>query len=360
MASTAMSVSIGGLPLSPGDLAELLDVQLEEASTEADAATLSARLTPTAPGGWASVLDALAQPRTPLTVELTRGFDSYRFEGASTEAEWEIAPDGASRLTVKALDRTQELDAEEKVVAWRGTSDSGIAETIFASYGIVPDTTPTPAGPDPDVHVVLQRATDWAFLRSLAAKWGYEVYLEAATGRVVGHFGPLEPTAAEQAELVFGFGGDSPRITAGARLIAGKKVTAARLQPLTDAVVQGADDGTGEAQGPTSLGGQSRILLSPDDVDGEIDPARASASVARRSAFAVTLGAEVDAGAIDRLLRARRTVAVKGVGGVLSGTYLADRVRHRVTGDRHTQQLTLVRNALGAAGGLGALAGALP
>ena len=50
------------------------------------------------------------------------------------------------------------------------------------------------------------------------------------------------------------------------------------------------------------------------------------------------------------MLRARRTVLVKGLGSVLSGRYLVQRVRHRVTTDGHTQQVTLVRNALGLSG----------
>src|SRR5437764_873728 len=86
-----------------------------------------------------------------------------------------IRAGGSSKLTVKAIDRTLELDLEEKVVAWPGTSESGIAEAIFGSYGLSTKVEDTSAGPDPDVHVLIQRATDLAFLRALATKWGYAV-----------------------------------------------------------------------------------------------------------------------------------------------------------------------------------------
>ena len=50
------------------------------------------------------------------------------------------------------------------------------------------------------------------------------------------------------------------------------------------------------------------------------------------------------------MLRAKRTVLVRGLGSSLSGRYLVERVRHVIGVDRHRQQLTLVRNALGLKG----------
>ena len=50
------------------------------------------------------------------------------------------------------------------------------------------------------------------------------------------------------------------------------------------------------------------------------------------------------------MLRAKRTVLVRGLGSSLSGLYLVERVRHVIGVDRHRQQLTLVRNALGLKG----------
>ena len=148
---------------------------MEESAQEADAVTLSARIEPGSDGEWKSLLDPLVTPQTPLVVEVTRGDVSYRFEGLSTSASWALDASAGSSLTIKAIDRTLELDLEEKIVAWPGTSESGIAEAIFGTYGLSAQVEPTPAGPDPDVHVVLQRGTDLAFLRALATKWGYAV-----------------------------------------------------------------------------------------------------------------------------------------------------------------------------------------
>lgn len=361
MPETRLIVELDGERLSDDDLRELGEVQAEEAADSADAAVLSAALQPAADGGWTSRLDSIATAETPVAIELSNGATSYRFDGHSAQAGWTIDPEAASQLQVKLQDRTLELDREEKVVAWPGTSDSAIAEAIFADHGMDAEVEPTPEAPDPDVHVTIQRETDLAFLRALARKWGYAVYLESAAGRTTGHFAPLDPLADPQGELSLGFGGDGRHVQVDAHLGDGRRVKAARIPPLSDTERQGDASGEDRAQGSDSLGGAATVLLTPEDVEGEVDPAAVAEGMARTAAFGVTLSAEVDAARIGRIVRARRTILVAGLGEALSGRYLVQRVRHVVTLERHAQQLTLVRNALGLSGdepfGGGALGG---
>jgi hypothetical protein len=316
----------------------------------ADAVTIVAEVSCGADGEWTSMLDPLVSPRTPVVVQLTRDGTSYRFDGKSAEAAWQLHAAGPSQLTVKALDRTVDMDAEEKVVAWPGTPDSGIASAIFGSYGFTTQVDDTPAGPDPDVTVAIQRATDWAYLRDLAAKWGYAAYLECDGEQVVGHFHALDPLADPQGELALGFGADGSAVTVRTQLVAGQRVEAARIPALSDTAQTGDAAGDDQAQGSTSLAGQTTVLLAPNDVMGEIDPQVAATGLAHASAFAVTLTADVDTDKTGLLLRAGRTVLVKGLGSRLSGRYLVQRVRHRVTLASHLQSITLVRNALGLRG----------
>jgi hypothetical protein len=350
MPDTQLKIELDGEAVADDDLQELLDVQVEESSEEADAATLVARVEPGSDGEWSSLLDPLVTPQTPVVVEVTRGDVSYRFEGLSVEAAWELDAGGSSRLTVKAVDRTLELDREEKVVAWPGASESDIAQPIFASHGLGTDVEATPAGPDPDVHVLIQRATDLGFLRTLATKWGYAVYLESEDGRGIGHFHSLDPLADPQGELALGFGGGALRADVRAELTAGYRVHAERIPVLSDTPQTGDSQGDDEAQGERTLGAQATMLLAPDDVTGEVDPLAAATGLARHSAFAATLETEIDTAGVGLMLRAKRTVLVKGLGSSLSGLYLVRRVRHVLGVDRHRQQLTLVRNALGLTG----------
>jgi hypothetical protein len=347
MPDTKFQLEIDGAPLERDDLTAVIEVQAEEASDQADALTIVGRVHPGDDGEWKSVLDPLTLPQTPVVLQLERDSETYRFDGLSCEAEWRVDAEGTSRLAVKAIDRSLEMDMEEKVVAWPGTSDSGIAESIFRSYGFSTRIEDTPKGPDPDVHVAMQRATDWSFLRSIAAKWGYSAYLECSGEDVVGHFHPIDPLDDPVADLSLAFGGDATQVEVRADLVAGERVVASRIPTLSDTPQVGDSPGDDEPQGLRSLGGQATVLLAPADIEGEIDPIETTAGAARRSAFGVQLSVEVDTDVVGSMLRARRTIFVKGLGDVLSGRYLARRVRNVVTTERHLQQLTLDRNALG-------------
>jgi hypothetical protein len=352
--ATTLRIEADARALAPDEVDELLEVRVEEATRSADAVTLTARLDAIG-GEWRSPLDPLVAPATPLVVEVSRGLAAYRFDGVVTDAQWDVDAEGGSRLIVRAVDRTAELDAEEKVVAWPGMADAAIAQAVFGSYGIAPQVEQTPAGPSPDVHVAFQRGTDWAWLRALAAKWGYEVYLESTGPVVTGHFHPVDPLAEPQGDLALGFGGDAYRASITVQLLAGQQVTATRLPALTASAQTGEAKGDDQAQGTQSLGGRIGTLLAPTDVTGEVEPEAAARSVARRSAFGARLTARFDTETVDRLVRARRTVLLKGLGGRLSGLWLVDTVRHLITGAEHLQEVSLVRNALGAESGGGPL-----
>jgi len=79
--------------------------------------------------------------------------------------------------------------------------------------------------------------------------------------------------------------------------------------------------------------------------------------LAERSAFGASLSVSLTAPSMP-LLRARRTVTVRGLGPLVSGLWLVKSVRHTITQGGHVQALTLTRNALGDSGAAGAGAGA--
>ena len=114
------------------------------------------------------------------------------------------------------------------------------------------------------------------------------------------------------------------------------------------------DSATGTRARRTSRRGSSPAAASgstsPTTSVGARRTVAAATGLARESAFAVRLTTVIDTDAVGLLLRARRTVLVRGLGTTLSGRYLVSRVRHSVTTDRHVQQLSLVRNALGLKG----------
>jgi hypothetical protein len=72
--------------------------------------------------------------------------------------------------------------------------------------------------------------------------------------------------------------------------------------------------------------------------------------VVDRSTWAISAEGELNTVAYGGLLRAKRTVLVRGAGSLYSGTYFVERVLHTFTGSGYTQRFTLKRNALGLTG----------
>jgi phage protein D len=347
---SSLALVIDGNQLSASDLSAVVEVVAEEAADMADALSVAVAIEPGTDGKWSSLLDPLVTPRTAVTAAITNGSVTYHFDGRSTEAIWDLNASGRSQLTIKAIDRSLDMDSEEKVVAWPGNSDSTIAAALFSNQGFSAQVDDTSPGPDPDVHVVVQRGSDWAFLRAMAAKWGYAAFLESDGSQVTGHFRALDPLADPQVELALGFGGDAEKVSVQARLTAGQEIEISRLKALSDSTEHAEANGDDRAQGKTSLAGMTTVLLAPADVIGEIDVDQTALGVARQAAFAATLTAEIDVATTGKMLRAKRTVLVKGLGDQLSGRYLVQRVRHHVTTAEHHQEVTLVRNALGLTG----------
>ncbi len=327
-------------------------IDVEEAIGEPDAASISVGIEATDDGEWASMLDSLAAPDAELQIRVERPTGTYTFSGLVVAASWTIDSEGDSQLVVRAIDRTVEMDRVERVVPWSGTSDSAIASTIFGSYGFATEVESTPSGPSPDAFTPIQRGTDWAFLRSLAAKWGYATFLETDGDKVVGHFRPIDPMASADHALRLGFGADSFAAAVEVDFDGGGTVQASRIAPLASGSVNGEADGLDQLQGSEVIAVEASSLLGPDDADGEIQPFETAIGRARQDVFAVRLTTTTDLISGAPLLRARRTVDVAGLGSRLSGLYLVERARHRLSEDHHEQELELVSNSLGPGGAL--------
>lgn len=351
MSDTRLTIEVNGADVTDALLAAGAEVEVEEAIDEADAASVMAGIQPSDSGEWASALDDLATPDAELVVAIRHGTTAYTFFGIVVGATWTIAPDAASQIVCRALDRTVEMDREERVVPWPGTADSAIASTIFARYGFATEVETTPAGPDPDVFTPIQRATDWQFLRSLAAKWGYSTFLEVDGDKVTGHFRRIDPLQTPVATLRLGFGGEADSAEIDVDLDGAGTVRASRVPPLSSGPVEASADGADLPQVSEAIATARVTLLGPGDVDGEIDPFEAARGWARQQSFGVRLTTTTNPIRRGPVVRARRTVDVHGLGSRLSGPYLVERARHRLSRDHHEQQLTLARNGLGAGGG---------
>lgn len=299
------------------------------------------------------VFERLTRVRVLLTVGT--GAPTVLFDGHVAQTELELAEGpGSSSLEVVALDASALMNLEEKARAWPNLPDAAIATTIFGEYGLVPVVDPTqPARTQLDTTVV-QRDTDIRFLRHLAHRNGFDVYVAPTPvpGLIEGHFHRPLLDLAPQGVLSVDFG-ELTNVTTF-------RVRHQLLRPAA-AAVRGVDARTVQRQ-MTSVSTTQNTELGRESLLGA-DPARtvavrndalsqtgelqtfAQASV-DRSAWAVTVEGELDTAVYGAALDIGQTVLVRGAGATHSGTYFVDRVKHVIDGEDYAQRFTLRRNAV--------------
>ncbi|MFR9778039.1 phage late control D family protein [Micromonospora sp. MS34] len=360
MPETRTVITVDGAPLTAHQLELVQSVSVEESLGGPDKASVTVAMDTDNHSAWRSSLDALVAPATPFTVRLSRGGTSYEIDARSVSANWSFTPGGLSTLTVEGMDRSVELDRRDVQRLWQDTTDATIARTLFTEHGLAAQVDATPAGTDSATYSPQQDGTDWAFLRGLAGRNGFDLRVESIGGVVTGVFQRIDPTAAAQTTLRLGYGELGGRATASVQLLAGQEVHLTRTVPGTTDTDVASDPGTGHAMGPRSLGGVTLIRTHAAAGVSALDAQTTATAMAERSAFGASLSTTLTAPDMP-LVRGRRTVAVAGLGPTLDGLWLVKSVRHTITPGGHTQALGLIRNALGSgpAGGVAALAAAV-
>ncbi len=359
MPDTRTVITIGGAPLTAADLDRVQSVTLQEALGERTKVSIVVEMEPGARSAWASPLDALVAPAEKFGVEITRGGTGVEVDARSVSAGWTFTPGGLSTLKVEGVDRSIELDLRHVQKLWQDTSDSTIAQAIFGEHGLAAQVDSTPTGADSDTYSPQQDATDWVFLKGLAGRNGFDLYVESVAGVPTGKFHWIDVEAPPQGRLVLGHGEHGGRASASVQLLDGQEVHMTRTIPGTGNADVASDDGKGHAMGTRSLGGVTLVRTNASSGMSAVDAQKTATAIAERSAFGASLNVTLTAPDAP-LIRARRTVTVAGLGEALDGPWLVRSVRHTVTPAGHSQDVGLTRNALGdpAAGASGGTGGA--
>jgi phage protein D len=360
VADTSVTVAVDGQALTAGDLALISSVDVSEAMNAQTQIGVVVACDVDNTSDWSTPLDSLVVPFAPFQVTIARGGDSLVVPARVTSASWSLQAGGPSTLTIAGLDASADLDREEHDRSWGGVSDADIASTLLGPVAAPQiGTTPPPDGTDQ--FTPHQRATDWSFLKTLAARNDFDIYLTCENGQLIGVFDRVDPTAAPQASLDLGYGSLGGLASVQVQLAASQRVQLTYGIPGEGDQQVAENDGTGNAMGAQSLGGATTVLRDGNDLPGAQTPDVAARVLAERSAFGATLSVTLTAPDMP-LLHARRTVTVRGLDPLVSGLWLVKSVRHTITPGGHTQAVTLTRNALGDSGtttGAGAAVAAL-
>lgn len=351
------TLTINGSAATRELLANVMSIEVEEHVELADIMRLRLAIAVNTDGSdWTILADDLFPRLTPLALSVTVGSNPAEpmIQAHVVEANARFGAPGASFLEVVAVDPTVLLNLDEKVRAWPDMADSDIASAIFGDHGLTPDVESTEPSRQEADRTTIQRGTDMQFLRMLAARNGFECFVDVGQGgQLTGHFRPPDLQARAQGVLSVNMGESTNVRSFSARN--------EMLRP-TQAKAVSLDAATGEAQESEAqeperqtLGEQTAapsdrpriVLLSQTGLSQASELQTYAQSVVDASAWAVTAEGELDAGIYGGVLRAKKPIAVRGTGRQFSGTYYVERVLTVFTPDGVAQTFSLRRNALG-------------
>ncbi|MBN1203772.1 MAG: hypothetical protein JXB05_02465 [Myxococcaceae bacterium] len=360
-------VLVDGKPLADSLLDLLTRLEVRESDSDATVAALRFVLGQLRTGEFSPLDDDVFHPLAVLTVALAApgGELEHLFSGYVTHVRphFESLP-AACYVEVLAMDAAVLLDAEERTASYPDATDAEAAEDTFGRYGIAFSGESTPARHEERRQLLVQRGTDWDFVRHLARRNGFCCYLEpdSRSGKVMAYFRRRALGGSPQADLAARHE-DFNLAWLDLQLVGTGPVrwTGAAIDPLAKRVLRTEGNPASKPMGKEAVADQveeglsstraqaaSRLLREPPPMDAALQSAGTGATDASR--LAVEARGEVDCGRYQGLLRARRPVLIKGVGRTFAGAYYVRTVRTLLEGGVLTQAFVALRNATGFTG----------
>ncbi len=367
MPSPQLQVHVDGEALTARFLGQLTRLEVRESDCDPTVAALRFNLSQQ-PGGTFSILDdELFDAGAPMAVEAAApgGLPQRLFDGYVSHLRPHFESIEANcYLEVLAMDAAMLLDAQERTAAYPDALASEAVSEIFERYQVPFVGEETAARFKTDRQLLVQRGSDWQFVRSLARRNGCCSYFEydAEQGRLVGHFGKRALDAQPQADLtILRPGANLAWIDLQQVLTGPVRHVGAAIDPIAKRIVRA----SGEKE-VTELGGEALEAEIEDGLraagveeatallrDPFPDDAALNAEGAGRSAldsFVIEARGEVEPALYRGLLRARRPVLIKGVGTRLSGVYYVRSLRTTLADGLLAQTFIAERNAVGQSG----------
>lgn len=342
---------------------DLIAVEVKERVGEPSSFALQVSLQKMSNGGWSRIDETSFANGGFLPwqrITISTGFDDnpdvlidgYVAGVAPRFEETEID----TYLLVWGYDASYAMDIEEKVKAWPDKKYSDIASELFGAYGIaVGEVSDTQVLQDQNKELLIQRGTDWQFLRQLAKQLGFDVFVRGGKG----YFRAPDPSRSPQKDLAVHMGqlltniiwfeprvvGDLPtkisvsRVNALTKKVEKVEVSSSTLKPLGKRDGDALRGGRKVPQQPVALG-------PPEPLVSEQAMEALATGIRRHNDWMVTGEGELDGMLYGRALRADGMVLIKGAGKAFSGRYYVNEVTHRITPEGYTQNFKVLRNAL--------------
>lgn len=357
MPTARMRMFLDNAPASEEQLAVFGAIRIDQSIGMATEAEIDVPAGTDESGTWQYFEDAFAQPFARVRVEVAVAGGTFvpLIDGpvVAQRFQLEAAPE-SSRITLVVHDDSVLLNRDEAVVVFEDQSPSQIAEQIFSDAGFDPRVDTVAAAGSALKRYAVQRGTPMQMLRRLARDNGMFVYVEPgdSAGRSIGVF--QRPLAQDDGlpDLVLRgeernigtftaeFDALRPQAPQAASVLANDRSVVTSVSPSAPGTPLGPEAAHAVLTPAVTL--LSRTREEQADIDA------ATAGAAELSSWAWTAQGEVHADGYAGVLRPYRKIAVRGVGGHLSGDYLISRVAHEIRNAGYKQQFSLTRNARGA------------
>jgi phage protein D len=259
----------------------------------------------------------------------------------------------ASWVEVSGSDTTLKMDRETRAVIWADVKDSEAASSVLndRSYGYSLDVQDTNAGHYEEKHVLVQRETDYHFVRRLASRNGFLLWITCdAQGAETAHFRRPPLDGDSVATLLINVDGANLKTVEIAWDVERpSSVTGAGLDANSKEVLDGSVAATPQtilgARSLQAITGDTRSAHLPAPADDAADLQARGEGLLIQADWFVRLTCQTSLYGLGQLVRAHTVVQVDGLGTRYSGKYFVAAVHHVIDASAHVMNLTLVRNA---------------
>lgn len=260
-----------------------------------------------------------------------------------------------SWLDVLGTDATIAMDREVKATIWDKVTASDVAQRIAGTYGFTPDVDSTTGTFDADKHALVQRDTDFRFLRRIARRTGHLVWATSDPAGATTTLHVKRPPVSGQAVTTLTLRTPSPTVKALDLSFDTERPTSSvgkQVDLNTKQVNDGATTKSPLAALGTSdlasiaTGTRTVVVAPPADTAGELTARNEGALI--EAGWFVRATAEMNTETLGTVVRCHTLVAIDGAGKRHDGKYLVAGVRHLISQTAHRMQVELWRNGWGA------------
>lgn len=350
-------IRLDGNEFAAGEYRDIRDLRVIESVHGAASAHLELGLMRDGSGTW-NHLSAFT-PWTSLEVAALYpgGAEEILFSGFVTHLAPRFPRElEKCRLEVVAHDASALMDREDKVRSFVGQRDDEVVGSIAAEYGLSAAADPTAdALWEEDGVRLMQRSTDWQFVRALARRNGFEAFVRE--GELHFRASGLDGEPAPAVSVHFGaesnvtrFAADwdatTPRQAVADDWGVMKSEAVATEVAESDLAPLGAEAIAAQSTADAA-GGGAHVHRLRRTIPLPSSGLSAVATAAVRS-FSWGLRAEIEFEADDyqHFLRAGQVLPVRGVGERWSGHWYATEVEHRLRAEGYVLRAGLQRNAI--------------